>query len=104
MPGIAKAKFTTSFARDNETTISSKTQGDRVWAIRLAKIHKGLLRPRWQQTGVTVGAALDGDGEEDEKVDEVLQQEGITDFRIDKAATSNGEFVFVTRVGKDGET
>lgn len=98
---IAKAKLNASFTHNSETTISSETQGDRIWAIRLAKIHKGLLRPRWQQTEVTIGAALGGDREEEEKVGEVLQQEGITDFKIIEAAANDGEFVFVTGVTKD---
>jgi len=99
VPNIVKVKLDASFTYNSETTISSETQGDRIWAIRLAKIHKGLLRPRWQQTEVTIGAALDGE-EEEEKVGEVLRQEGIIDFKIVEAETNDENFVIVTGVTK----
>ncbi|KAJ0132196.1 hypothetical protein HZ326_24727 [Fusarium oxysporum f. sp. albedinis] len=52
----------------NKTTKSAQLQGDLIWAIRFAKVHIGLLRPRWMQIEETVGAALDAREEEEESV------------------------------------
>lgn len=65
-----------------ESNRSAEIQSDRVWAVRFAKIHKGLLRRRWMQTEETIGAALDGDDVEDEEVQEVLRHEGFQDVEL----------------------
>ncbi|KAG5762508.1 hypothetical protein H9Q72_009387 [Fusarium xylarioides] len=95
IPGIAKAKMTASVKSSDETTKSVQVQGDRIWAVRFAKVHKGLMRTRWMQTEETVGAALDWKVQDDEKVEDVLQHEGMTKFEITQAATSR-QMVFVT--------
>ncbi|KAG5790724.1 hypothetical protein H9Q69_010218 [Fusarium xylarioides] len=70
IPGIAKAKMTASVKSSDETT-------------------------KWMQTEETVGAALDWKVQDDEKVEDVLQHEGMTKFEITQAATSR-QMVFVT--------
>ncbi|KAF4428916.1 hypothetical protein F53441_14029 [Fusarium austroafricanum] len=97
VPGVASAKLNASIKNSNETSKSVQVQGDRIWAVRFAKVHKGLLRPRWMQTEETVGAALDGKGQGDELVEEVLQHEEITDFEIAQLSTDrHGQMFFVT--------
>ncbi|KAK7943832.1 uncharacterized protein PG986_012945 [Apiospora aurea] len=78
LPGVANANIDASYSREHGNSMSVDLSTDRVWAIRLVKIHKGALRSRWQQSEVTVGAALDGDVEE-ENIEEVLVSEGLTD-------------------------
>lgn len=68
---------------------------DRIWAIRLAKIHKGALRSRWQQTEEREGAALDGEAD-GENIEHALRSEGL-DGIITAAANNGSErliFVF----------
>jgi hypothetical protein len=62
--------------------ISDEIQGDRIWAVRFAKVHKGMLRHRWMQTEETVGAALGKGDEEEEGVGQVLDHEGIKDAKF----------------------
>lgn len=95
---IATTNLDASRANKTETSNSAEIQGDRIWAVRFAKVHKGLLRSRWIQTEVTVGAALDGSEEEKEKVGDVLKNEGISDFGIVETTTEGQNFVFVTGV------
>ncbi|KAK8044444.1 hypothetical protein PG993_004468, partial [Apiospora rasikravindrae] len=78
VPGVANANIDASYSREHGNSMSVDLPTDRVWAIRLAKIHKGALRSRWQQSEVTVGAALDGEVEE-ENIEEVLASEGLSD-------------------------
>lgn len=97
MPGFANAKVAVSVKSSNETTKSAQVQGDRIWAVRFAKVHKGLIRSRWMQTEETVGAALDWKAQHDEKVEDVLQHEEIRDFQIVAVANDHhGQMIFVT--------
>lgn len=85
-----------SIKSNNEVSKSGTVQGDRIWAVRFAKIHKGLLRSRWEQTEQTIGAALDGGKEVEEEVSEVLLHEGITDVTVTRAASDCEQLTFVT--------
>ncbi|KAI0184664.1 hypothetical protein EV127DRAFT_464313 [Xylaria flabelliformis] len=98
VPGVVNAKLQGSHKRSIENNKSAEIKGDRVWAVRFAKVHKGLLRRRWMQTEETAGAALDGDYEE-ESVREVLNYEGLKDAKIADITVTGGEgngWVFVT--------
>ncbi|KAF4957459.1 hypothetical protein FGADI_3095 [Fusarium gaditjirri] len=102
IPGIANAKLTASVKSSNEITKSTQVQGDRIWAVRFAKVHKGLMRSRWMQTEETIGAALDSKAQDNESVVEVLQHEEMTDFEITEVATDrHGQMIFVT--GTEGK-
>ncbi|KAM4055140.1 hypothetical protein HRG_005947 [Hirsutella rhossiliensis] len=92
--GVANATLRASDKSSNSRIKSTAFQGDRIWAVRFAKVQKGLLRPRWKQTEATVGAALDGSGEEEENVGEVLQHQGMADFTTTEAKTDRGHFIF----------
>lgn len=97
IPGIANAKFNASVKSSDETTKSAQVQGDRIWAVRFAKVHKGLMRSRWMQTEETVGAALDSKAQDDEKVEDVLRHEEITEFELAQVANNPyGQMIFVT--------
>ncbi len=67
-----------------------------MWAVRFSKIHKGLLRRRWIQTEETAGAALDGGDEDEEKVREVLDNEGLKAVEAVDIAINGDKVVFVT--------
>jgi hypothetical protein len=67
----------------NETSISStaKRVSDFVWAVRLAKISKGLLDRTWSHQTFTKGAIFGLDDEEDqgELIRKTMREEGLGD-------------------------
>jgi len=101
---VAGGNLEAHHSHNKGSVISSEIQGDTIWAVRFAKVHKGLLSPKWQQTEETIGAALDGQAEQEEKVEEVLSHEGIADFEIVEAESNDKSFVFITGVIKKAET
>lgn len=101
VPGVANLKVDAGFNSSSEITKSMQVVGDRVWAVRFAKVHKGLLRPRWMQTEETIGAALDGAWAEEEEVSKVLEREAIAEFRISKTHTNLGEFIFISEAREE---
>ncbi|KAI1131557.1 hypothetical protein F5Y10DRAFT_233541 [Nemania abortiva] len=99
VPGILNTKLYGSYKHSTESSTSANIGGDRVWAVRFAKVHKGLLRRRWMQTEEIAGAALDGGHEEEEQVREVLNHEGLKNAEVIDVMATEGEgneWVFVT--------
>lgn len=99
LAGLANANLSTTFSTSTEESRSADFQDDRVWAVRFAKVHKGLLRSRWMQTEVTAGAALDGGDDEAEEPLKVLKHEGLENVEVVNLDTEMGtggkQFVFV---------
>ncbi|KAL8364201.1 hypothetical protein RB601_009780 [Gaeumannomyces tritici] len=90
VPGAANCQVGDTHERSTETQMSAQIQGDRVWAVRFAKIHKGLLRRKWMQTEETVGAALDGGDEGEEEVRKVLEHEGLRNAEVVECPAAAG--------------
>ncbi|KAH6887069.1 hypothetical protein B0T10DRAFT_443307 [Thelonectria olida] len=95
--GVANAHFDISRSRDHENSLSLSLTTDRIWAIRFAKIHKGFLSSRWKQSEATVGATLDGEEEVEEKVEDVLVDEGLNQFETVTAGNEKEQVMFVIR-------
>ncbi|KAK1243898.1 hypothetical protein MKX08_002036 [Trichoderma sp. CBMAI-0020] len=81
-PKISNARLHSTHQQSTITNISDEIQGDRIWAVRFAKVHKGIFCRRWMQTEETIGATLGKDDEEEEVVGQVLDHEGIKDVGI----------------------
>ncbi|KAK1706681.1 hypothetical protein BDP67DRAFT_476031 [Colletotrichum lupini] len=99
--GAANSKIGDTHKNSTETHKSAQIQGDRVWAVRFAKVHKGLLRRKWMQTEETAGAALDGDKEGEEQVQKVLEHEGLSNAVVTECPAALGDtetWSFVTMV------
>ncbi|OTA94290.1 hypothetical protein M434DRAFT_394842 [Hypoxylon sp. CO27-5] len=95
--GASAMKLQGSHKDSTENNTSAEIQGDRVWAVRFAKIHKGWLQRKWIHTEATIGSALDGGNEEEEEdVQEVLDHEGWHGIKLVKlsATETTGELVF----------
>ncbi|KAK0753523.1 hypothetical protein B0T18DRAFT_313263 [Schizothecium vesticola] len=90
IPGVANFKVGDTHKNITETHKSAQIQGDRVWAVRFAKVHKGLLRRKWMQTEEIAGAALDGDDEGEEQVQKVLEHEGLEKAKVTECPTALG--------------
>lgn len=80
--GLVNFKLSTTLSKSTDETRQAQLQGDRIWAVRFAKIHKGLLRSRWTQTAETAGATLSEHEEEAERPSEVLKHEEVGDFEV----------------------
>lgn len=90
LPGAANFKVGDTHKNSTETQKSAQVLGDRVWAVRFAKIHKGLLHRKWMQTEETAGAALDGDDEGEEQVQKVLEHEGLEKAKVTECPAALG--------------
>ncbi|RAL13197.1 uncharacterized protein BO97DRAFT_469917 [Aspergillus homomorphus CBS 101889] len=81
--GIASVTATLDLSHEESTTIQGTHQSDFVWAVRLAKVHKGWLSRNWSldpySTGATFGVGTDG---EDLDVAKVLEEEGLDHFEV----------------------
>ncbi|KAJ4009466.1 hypothetical protein NW752_009055 [Fusarium irregulare] len=81
VPALATLKATVNNNRASSQGSSGEYQGDFIWAIRLAKVHKGLLMSRWSVAAHSERATFtNGDGEAD--VEGALTGEGLEDFEI----------------------
>lgn len=90
LAGAANFSIGDAHKNSTENHKSAQIQGDRIWAVRFAKIHKGLLRRKWMQTEETVGAALDGDEEGEENIRKVLEHEGLGEAEITECPSALG--------------
>ncbi|KAL6832174.1 hypothetical protein V8C40DRAFT_238036 [Trichoderma camerunense] len=103
IPTIAKVGFKLSGSSETEISSTGQKTTDFVWAVRLAKITKGLIDRRWSHETLSKGATfgLDGGEESAQDIIDALQDEGL-----ESATEANFEMaddVFV--VGADsGET
>lgn len=100
IPSIATAGFELSGCSEVEITSTAQKNTDFVWAVRLAKISKGLIDRRWSHETLSKGATfgLGGDRESAQDIIDALQDEGL-----ESATEANFEVaddVFV--VGTDG--
>lgn len=91
IPAAVNFKVGDMHKNSTETHKSAQVQSDRVWAVRFAKVHKGLLRRKWLQTEETAGAALDGDDEGEEQVQKVLEHEGLEKAEVTKCLPALGD-------------
>lgn len=89
---------TTTFKRSTSKSASGNYTKDFIWAIRLAKVHKGLLMRDWSIAAHTRRATF-GDKEGDADIESALQGEGLEEFHIiddddlDEAIVLNEQFI-----------
>lgn len=97
IPKMFNARIHGTHQHGTNINISDEIQGDRIWAVRFAKVHKGVLCRRWMQTEETVGATLGKSEEEEEDVSQVLGYEAIKYAEIIdlKMAGASSKLIFV---------
>ncbi|KAI1069300.1 hypothetical protein LB507_008585 [Fusarium sp. FIESC RH6] len=81
VPGIATLAATATTNHEVSKKSSGTYTGDFVWAIRLAKVHKGLLTRDWSVAAYSKRATFDGDGG-DADIEGALKHEGLEGFQI----------------------
>ncbi|PYI14538.1 hypothetical protein BO99DRAFT_394516 [Aspergillus violaceofuscus CBS 115571] len=99
--GLATVTATIKLARRATSRSEGTHQSDFVWAVRLAKIHKGWLARNWSMDPYTKGASCgvekeEGEGE-DPDVEKVLTEEGLSHFEIVTDGEAGEDLVVVGR-------
>ncbi|KAF7502927.1 hypothetical protein GJ744_004803 [Endocarpon pusillum] len=88
----------------NETVVSSTAQKttDFVWAVRLAKISKGLIDRQWSHETFSSGATfgLDNEAEKGQHIVDALQGEGLEGIEKVKVKVDDDVFVIGTDSGE----
>ncbi|EXA29729.1 hypothetical protein FOVG_18810 [Fusarium oxysporum f. sp. pisi HDV247] len=82
IPGIATATATINIDRKEFMHGCGKHLGDFVWAVRLAKVHKGLLTADWSVDPYTKRATFAAEDEGEVDVEGVLKDAGLEDFKV----------------------
>ncbi|PTD02645.1 hypothetical protein FCULG_00009260 [Fusarium culmorum] len=96
--GLASLIATTNHKRSTSKTASGNYTRDFIWAIRLAKVHKGLLMRDWSVAAHTRRATF-GDKEGDADIESALKGEGLEEFQIiddnalDEVIVLNEQFI-----------
>ncbi|KAH7186195.1 uncharacterized protein B0J16DRAFT_400187 [Fusarium flagelliforme] len=81
IPGIATFTATANLNREASQKSSGTYTGDFIWAIRLAKVHKGLLMRHWSVAVHTERATFNSE-EGDADIEGALKEEGLEGFQI----------------------
>ncbi|KAF5700237.1 hypothetical protein FGLOB1_10904 [Fusarium globosum] len=82
LPLVATMRATATNKRIASQRVSGEHPGDFIWAIRLAKIHKGLLAKDWSVDPYTKRATFADRDESELNVASVLHDEGLEGFTI----------------------
>ncbi|PFH58533.1 hypothetical protein XA68_13556 [Ophiocordyceps unilateralis] len=82
LPSVLTAEATAELKRERSRTTEEKDMSDFVWAVRLAKVHKGILMTDWSIDPFTRRATFgQGDGDEVDVV-AVVKDEGLDEFKL----------------------
>jgi hypothetical protein len=95
VPLLAKAGIKETWTKEKSASLSAKKMSDFIWAIRLAKISKGLINRQWLHEPLSKGATFSLD-EQQLDIGSAAADEfsGETDG-VQLYTTGNGEvFVF----------
>ncbi|CZR39128.1 uncharacterized protein FPRO_05680 [Fusarium proliferatum ET1] len=82
LPLVATMRATATNKRIASQRVSGEHPGDFIWAIRLAKIHKGLLAKDWSVGPYTKRATFAAGDESELNIASVLHDEGLEGFTI----------------------
>ncbi|KLP18427.1 uncharacterized protein LW94_6920 [Fusarium fujikuroi] len=82
LPLVATMRATATNKRIASQRVSGEHPGDFIWAIRLAKIHKGLLVKDWSVDPYTKRATFAAGDESELNVASVLHDEGLEGFTV----------------------
>ena len=92
----------------NETEVSSTAQKttDFVWAVRLAKISKGLIDRQWSHETFSSGATfgLDNEAEKSQQIVDALRDEGLEGVESLNVKVDDDIFVIGTDSGEMSST
>ena len=83
VPTVATLELTTTVGRENEQNVEEGNVSDFIWAVRLGKVHKGILLTDWSLDPYTHRATfgVDSDGQHVD-VAAVVAGHGREEFRV----------------------
>ncbi|KAI3530065.1 hypothetical protein CSPX01_15074 [Colletotrichum filicis] len=94
LSGLADVGFNIENSLYNKISMSAEQVSDFVWAVRLTKIHKGLLDRTWGYETYSKGATYSLESESSlAEMKEILRKEMVTDERI--IASGDGDEILV---------
>ncbi|KAF5606588.1 uncharacterized protein FSUBG_5987 [Fusarium subglutinans] len=82
LPLVATTRATATNQRIASQRVSGEHPGDFIWAVRLAKIHKGLLMKDWSVDPYSKRATFAAGDECELNVEDVLCDEGLEGFTV----------------------
>ncbi|KAG7418134.1 hypothetical protein Forpe1208_v005279 [Fusarium oxysporum f. sp. rapae] len=94
LPLVATMRATATNKRIASQRVSGEHPGDFIWAIRLAKIHKGLLMKDWSVDPYTKRATFASSDDSELNVQSVLRDEGLEGFTIVEDDTVDEVVIF----------
>ncbi|KAK1636102.1 hypothetical protein BDP81DRAFT_450045 [Colletotrichum phormii] len=94
LPAIASIRAEPNVARSKDMTTAAEKQSDFVWAIRLAKVRKGILMKDWS-VGPYTNKATFNDREDEVDVEQIVSAEGVTPTRVLEDAVHDEAFVIL---------
>ncbi|KAG9500789.1 hypothetical protein J7337_006469 [Fusarium musae] len=107
LPLVATMRATATNQRIASQRVSGEHPGDFIWAIRLAKIHIGLLMKDWSVDPYTKRATFATGDESELNVEDVLRDEGLEGFtiveddKLDEVVILNGSSRYWINVDSD---
>jgi hypothetical protein len=98
-PAMAEVGFDVSVSNETEVSSTALKTTDFVWALRLAKISKGLIDRQWSHETYSSGATfgLDDEADTSQQIVDALQGEGLEG--IEKVNVQVADDIFV--IGSD---
>ncbi|ETS83533.1 hypothetical protein PFICI_05409 [Pestalotiopsis fici W106-1] len=82
VPGVATGQATTENGVDRTENTKEDEVSDFIWAIRLAKVHKGILMTDWSLDPYTHRATFEVGGGKQIDVAAILKREGLSSFQV----------------------
>ncbi|KIW14800.1 hypothetical protein PV08_07585 [Exophiala spinifera] len=93
VPTVASAKGNITVARGKSEQFGGSVISDFIWAVRLAKISKGILMKDWSLAPYTKRATMDTGDEEQVDLVGTVAAEGLGSFRVIEDAELDEAFV-----------
>ncbi len=101
-PAIAEVGIDVSVPNETELLSTAQKTTDFVWAVRLAKISKGLIDRQWSHETFSSGATfgLDDQAEKGQRIVDVLRGEGLEEVERFNIKVDADIFVLGTDSGE----
>lgn len=101
MAGLAEAGIDGSLSTEAHISSTLQQSTDFIWAVRLAKISKGLLDRRWSYRTFSHGAtfASEQNAEEKREFIKALQEEGVNGLSVH--GQGDGDELFIVNTDLD---
>lgn len=105
IPTLVDVGFNINMEKDEEVSTNAHKTSDFVWAVRLAKISKGLIDRKWSLESVSSGATfgLDDGSDRSQLIIDSVKAEGFESIEIEKEVVDSeaDDEVFMISVDRE---